>query len=109
MKFLPPALLLLFAASFFGVWLIARARTHLLFFAIAFASCGLGLLAQIGHMPADTGINAVLSAMLYVAGALVFSEGVMRRSGRTLGFLFPITAFIAINLGIAFFFYGTAT
>ncbi len=82
MKLVSPALLVLFAITFFGVWLAVRDRPYLLRLAIGFLALGVALFCQISVWSPDNGYHAILSAILYSGGALVFSDGVLRRSYR---------------------------
>ncbi|WP_379068745.1 GGDEF domain-containing protein [Mesorhizobium sp. UC22_110] len=81
MKFIPSALLLLFAASFFSVWLLDRRRRHLLLFSLAFLAVSAGTVVQFALWPSDIGLNNLACAVLYTAGPLLLAEGVLVRSG----------------------------
>ena len=105
MKFIPSALLLLFAATFFCVWLLERRRRHLLFFALAFAAVGGGTIVQFALWPPDIGYNTIVSAMLYAAGPLFLVEGVLVRSGRSMPLVLHAAWFGAIVGLLCYFYY----
>lgn len=105
MKFIPSALLLLFAATFFCVWLLERRRRHLLFFALAFAAVGFGTIVQFALWPPDIGYNTIVSAMLYTAGPLLLVEGVLARSGRSMPLGLHAAWFAAIVGVLCYFYY----
>ncbi len=47
MKFVPPLVVLLFAATMLGIWMLDTKRRHLLLFGLSFASFAFGLLVPI--------------------------------------------------------------
>ncbi len=104
MIYLPPIFFFLFSLMFFGVWRLERTRPHLGLFGCAFLLVALGTFVQVIFVPADIGQNAVLSAVLYVAGVLFFSHGVLIRSGRKLPYWFHALFMIAI-VGSTFYYY----
>lgn len=105
MIYLPPVFFFLFSLMFFGVWFLERTRPHLGLFGCAFLLVSLGTLVQVTFVPANIGQNAVLSAALYVAGVLFFSQGVLIRSGRQLPFWFHALFMITIVGGTFYYFY----
>lgn len=105
MIFVPPALLFLFSATFLAVWRLDRARYHLLLFAMAFGATGLAILVQLMQVPGDAGHNALLSALLYISGMLLFGEGVLARSGERLPRTFHLAILLGITSAIGYFFY----
>ncbi|WP_026060491.1 GGDEF domain-containing protein [Pseudaminobacter salicylatoxidans] len=105
MKFVPPALLLLFSLSFAGAWALERARRHLLFFAGAYLCIGLAALGQIAFWPRDIGYNTMISAILYCLGVLLLGEGVLRRSGHRIALPVPAVVIGLIVAGLFYFFY----
>ena len=104
MTFIPSALLLLFAASFFSVWLLDRRRRHLLLFALAFLSVCAGTVVQFALWPADLGLNSLACAVLYTAGPLFLAEGVLVRSARSMP-LAEHAAWLALMVGLLGYFY----
>lgn len=104
MKFIPSALLLLFAATFFCVWLLERRRRHLLFFSLAFAAVGSATIVQFALWPPDIGYNTIVSAMLYAAGPLLLVEGALARSSRSMPAALHAAWFAAI-VGLLCYFY----
>jgi diguanylate cyclase (GGDEF)-like protein len=105
MIFLPPVFLCLFALIFFGVWLAEQERPHLALFGSAFLLITLGLLSQVLFLPADIGLNAVVSAVFYVGGALAFSQAVFMRSGKYLSYRLCLLFFLTIIGGTIYYFY----
>ncbi|CAI2934019.1 GGDEF domain-containing protein [Aminobacter niigataensis] len=105
MKFIPSALLLLFAATFLCVWLLERRRRHLLFFSLAFAAVGSATIVQFALWPPDIGYNTIVSAMLYAAGPLLLVEGVLARSRRSMPLGLHAAWFAAIVGLLCYFYY----
>lgn len=105
MKFIPSALLLLFAATFLCVWLLERRRRHLLFFSLAFAAVGSATVVQFALWPPDIGYNTIVSAMLYTAGPLLLVEGVLVRSRRSMPLVLHAAWFAAIVGLLCYFYY----
>ncbi|MBE1206901.1 GGDEF domain-containing protein [Aminobacter carboxidus] len=84
MQFIPSALLLLFAVTFFCIWLIERQRRQLLLFALSFLAFGVATFMQFALWPSDIGYNTIMTSTLYSAGPLLLVEGVLARSGRSM-------------------------
>ena len=105
MIFLPPVFLFLFSLVFFSVWLLERERPHLALFGCAFLLISMAILLQVSTMPADIGMNAVLSAVLYVAGALCLSQAIFLRSDKHLSFWFHVLFFTSIIGGTIYYYY----
>lgn len=105
MKFVAPALLLLFSLNFLGAWTLERTRRYLLLFAIAYFCIGLAALGQITFWPRDIGFNTMTTATLYCLGVLLFGEGVLQRSGRHLALPVPLSVAGLVLAGIVYFFY----
>jgi diguanylate cyclase (GGDEF)-like protein len=104
LKFIPSALLLLFAASFFSVWLLDRRRRHLVLFSLAFLSVSAGTVVQLALWPSDIGLNSLACAVLYTAGPLFLAEGVLSRSGKRMPLL-EHAAWMALMVGLLGYFY----
>lgn len=104
MKFIPSALLLLFAASFFSVWLLERRRRHLVLFSLAFLSVSAGTVVQFALWPSDIGLNNLACAVFYTAGPLFLAEGVLTRSGKRMP-VFEHAAWMALMVGLLGYFY----
>ncbi|MDH6230919.1 diguanylate cyclase (GGDEF)-like protein [Mesorhizobium soli] len=105
MKFVAPALLLLFSLSFAGAWTLERTRRYLLLFAIAFLCFGLAAAGQIAIWPRDVGANKLITVILFCVGVLLLCEGVLQRSGRHLALPLPLFVAGLIVAGIFYFFY----
>lgn len=106
MSFIPPALLMLFALTFFGIWWWDQRLRHLLLFALSFGAVALAILAQITVVPSDAGLNTLISAALYMGGVLLFGEAVLQRSGRRMPWRVHIGALLAVLAALAYFFYA---
>ncbi|WP_144378170.1 sensor domain-containing diguanylate cyclase [Mesorhizobium amorphae] len=104
MKFIPSALLLLFAASFFSVWLLDRRRRHLVLFSLAFLSVSAGTVVQFALWPSDIGLNTLACAVLYTAGPLFLAEGVLVRSGKRM-LVVEHAAWMTLMVGLLGYFY----
>ncbi len=105
MQFIPSALLLLFAATFFCIWLLERRRQHLLLFSLAFLTISVATVAQLTLWPADIGYNTIATASLYSAGPLLLVEGVLARSGKSMPLVEHAAWFAGIVGGLAYFYY----
>ncbi|CAN7442013.1 MULTISPECIES: GGDEF domain-containing protein [Brucella] len=79
MKFVPPLLIILFAATMSGVWMLDTRRRHMLFFGLGFATFAAGLLLQVLQLL--PGLNAAVftATALYLLAGLFFCEAVMLR------------------------------
>ncbi|MGH6762739.1 MAG: GGDEF domain-containing protein [Phyllobacterium sp.] len=106
MKFVSPALLLVFSLAFLAVWLIERTKGHLLFLSGSFCLFGVAVLSQLSMLPPDIfGYNTMLSAALYTCGAMAFSEGILRRSGKSQPLWICIGSLALIIGLISYYFY----
>jgi diguanylate cyclase (GGDEF)-like protein len=100
-----PAVLAIFALSFLLIWLLDRTRLHILFFSAAFFIYSLAVTVQILIFPADAGLNSLLSALLYVTGAICLVEGLLRRASNQVSKFYYVIAVSAILAAIAYFHY----
>ncbi len=105
MKFVLPAVLLLFSLAFFTAWLSDRGRRFLVSCGTCFLLIGLAMLVQLGNFPANGGLNTMLSAAFYVGGMLVGGYGILQRSGLRLPPAFYLLSFALIVGGIWYFCY----
>lgn len=105
MLYVLPAVLILFSLAFVVVWAIDKLRRYLLWCALCFFCIGLAMLLQLTDTPADDGINTMLTATIYVIGALAGGQGILRRSGLGLPTWFCITSLVLIVGGIICFLY----
>ncbi|HEY0264227.1 MAG TPA: GGDEF domain-containing protein [Granulicella sp.] len=101
-----PAIAFLFAALFFGAWVRWRTLRYLLWLASAFLLFAVALLSQITLTPADLGLNAVGSCILYTAATLAFGEGFLRRLGLRSHVVFNGAVAVLVVAGTAYFYYG---
>lgn len=100
-----PTILLVFAASFVAMWLQDRRLRYLPFFCAACLLFCLGTLSQILGLPDGDGPNAISSAFLYAVSVLLFSDGLLRRSGQGLDWVSYLAVPALICGGIAYFYY----
>lgn len=105
MPFVPSALLALFALTFLFIWWL-ECRRSLLLFALAFGALGLAIFSQVARLPADGGLNTLLSAALYLGGVWAFGAAVLARSGRRLPWRLPATALLVVLGLLGYFYYG---
>lgn len=106
LNFVGPGILSVFAFGFILVWYFDRKRSYVWLFSLAIAAYALGAASQIFGLPADAGLNAVLSALLYAGGAVALVEGLHRRSGRSLGLARAALLIALVVVPAAYFFYG---
>ncbi|MFK0684316.1 GGDEF domain-containing protein [Ochrobactrum sp. BD67] len=109
MKFVPPLVVLLFAATMLGVWMLDTKRRHLLLFGLSFACFALGLLVPISLISNSLPVASPPAATLHFMGGWLLCEGVMLRMGRHysrlasvligLTFLVAMIYFIANDMG----------
>jgi len=100
-----PGILTLFGIVFGACWLVERRRVHLLLMAAACALVAIGATVQVVYWPRDTGLNAMISGLFYTGGVLAAAEGIVRRSGRSLGLCTHLVAVTAIMGLLWYFFY----
>lgn len=82
-----------------------RGRHYLMLFGVAFFLVFLAAFMQVYFMLADYGLNAVISAILYVSGALWFVHGILLRSGKHLSYWLHALFFMIIIGGTIYFLY----
>ncbi|APF39501.1 GGDEF domain-containing protein (plasmid) [Chelatococcus daeguensis] len=100
-----PTILLVFAASFVLAWTFDRRRRHLLVFGASCLLFCLGTLSQILQIPPGAGPNAVVSAFIYTASVLAFTEGLLARTGKRTSLAEKAAITLLIVGGIAYFYY----
>jgi diguanylate cyclase (GGDEF)-like protein len=100
-----PAIFLLFSMSFLIAWLIDRGRRHILLFSLALLLYGVAAVSQIMDIPSDTGLNAMVSAAIYVISSSLLVEGILRRIGRHYHILIHGLFFAAIVGAIYYYYY----
>lgn len=100
-----PALLLVFAAAFFGIWLALRRRRHVLCLAGACLGFALGALVQVLYLPRDAGTNALLSGALYTMATCLAGQGILYRSARPLRWASCAAFALLIMAALAYYFY----
>ncbi len=105
MKFVLPAVLLLFSMALAITWISDRERRILVWCSLGFMFIGIAMLSQLAFVPGDVGLNTLVSATLYVAGTLAGGRGILLRSDMDISWLFVAISFALIIGGIGYFFY----
>lgn len=100
-----PAVAILFAAVFLGIWSYWKRLRYLLWLAAAFFLFSLAALSQILLIPHDFGLNAVVSCILYTVSVLVFADGILMRLGLRSNYFLNLSLGGVIVGGIAYFYY----
>lgn len=100
-----PAIMLVFCTAFAGAWLIDRQRPYILGLSTACLLFALGTLTQVFGLPADKGINALLSAAWYTGAVLCASQALVLRAGVRPDWLLMIAAFVGIEIALWYFYY----
>src|SRR5690606_12932871 len=80
-KFVPPLIVLLFAATMSGVWTLDTKRRHLLFFGLSFGCFAMGLLVPISLISDSLALTSPIATALHFMGGWLLCEGVMMRMG----------------------------
>lgn len=96
MKFVPPLLILLFATTLLGVWVLDTKRKHMLLFGLSFAAFTCGLLVQIMQIFSRLDVTSLVTTSFYLSACYLFCKAVMLRLGKTFppvvgGFVSTIT------------------
>src|SRR5690606_3867591 len=89
-------------------WSVRRDRGHLLLFGLSDCAFSGAMVAQMLGFPAAEGPNALVSGLLYTAGALLLIEGCFGRIGRRPERAALLVIALGIMLGVGWFYYGDA-
>jgi len=81
-KFVPPLVVLLFAATMLGIWMLDTKRRHLLLFGLSFASFAFGLLVPISLISDSLPLTSPIATTFHFMGGWLLCEGVMIRMGK---------------------------
>lgn len=103
MGFITPALFAIFAATFGALSFKFATLRHLRSFAVAFLLCGIAIFVQISFWPANLDANSLIATALYIAGALLFAEGILIRSDRSMGLTFHAVTFVTLMAATAYY------
>jgi diguanylate cyclase (GGDEF)-like protein len=102
-----PALLFTMGAIIELLWFATRRQNpHLALIAAGFVLFAFAIAAQLAHIPSEIRANAVLSAVLYVAGAQCVALGIIARSRLKGGLLQLSMMSVLIIVGIWWYAYG---
>src|SRR5690554_6886724 len=100
-----PATLAIFGLGFVWAWLIERSRPYLLLMAGACMCFVIGALAQMFRLPADAGLNALVSNLFYTSSVLLVAEGLLRRSKKRFGITIDLGVLAVFCVLIWYFYY----
>jgi diguanylate cyclase (GGDEF)-like protein len=101
-----PTLSLLFATAFLALWGVRRDRRHLLLFGLSYLAFSGAMAVQMLDIPAAEGPNALISGLLYTAGALLLIEGCFGRIGRRPERAALLVIALGVMIGLGWFYYG---
>lgn len=80
-KFVPSLLIMLFATTMSGVWMLDTKRRHMLLFGLGFATVAAGLLLQVLQVFPSLNAAVFTATAFYLLAGLFFCEAVMVRLG----------------------------
>jgi diguanylate cyclase (GGDEF)-like protein len=100
-----PAVSSLFGAAFLCVWLRWKRFRYLPWLSLGFSVFTAASLSQILMLPRDIGMNALVSACLYLLAVLFVIKGCLMRVGLRSHYLLDLAAFVLILIGLAHYFY----
>ncbi|MBB3219208.1 diguanylate cyclase (GGDEF)-like protein [Ochrobactrum sp. RC6B] len=102
-KFVPPLIVLLFAATMSGVWTLDTKRRHLLFFGLSFGCFAMGLLVPISLISDSLALTSPIATALHFMGGWLLCEGVMMRMGMRYSRVAPRLIGLGLLAAMAFF------
>lgn len=101
-----PAVSILFSIGFVLVWIYGRRRHHyLLYISASFFTYAAAATSQILHVPADYGVNALVSGGLFMCSLILLVRGVAQRYRAPFDPAIYILQFIATLGALAYFYY----
>lgn len=100
-----PGILVVFAAGFVWAWSVDKEKVYPLLLSAACLLFAAGISLQVFHLPPEAGPNALISGAFYTLAVLVACEAILRRAGKTLGWIAQLIAFAAIMVLLWYFFY----
>lgn len=101
-----PAIAATFSLIFLGMRLYARSHAYLGLLSLAYFAFGLGAASQILLLPADPGLNTIVSALLYTLSVLALAQGILQRSGKGFSPAWQFAVALLIVLPTAYFHYS---
>ncbi|MCL7999007.1 GGDEF domain-containing protein [Brucella sp. 21LCYQ03] len=87
MSFIPPLLIMLFAITMLGVWMLDTKRRYMIFFGMSFAVFACGLLVQILSVFSRLDLTALAAAAFHLIACYLFCEAVMLRLAKHFSFV----------------------
>lgn len=100
-----PGIAALLALIFFGLWSYQRTERYLTLLGGAYLLYALGLSMQILRFPADLGINALITAVLYLIAMILLCQGVLSRHGQNTPYRIQLALSALILFGLYYFYY----
>ncbi|MFP3457991.1 hypothetical protein R0J89_17250, partial [Psychrobacter sp. SIMBA_152] len=76
-----PGIATVFSLGFACAWVYDKRLRYLRFLVASFGAFALGSAVQIGHLPDEWRLNALVSATFYALSIQLLAEGVLRRTG----------------------------
>ncbi len=100
-----PAILLVFAGCYLLLWYTERERRYILSLAVAILLFVLGSMSQMTGVPPAVGVNALVSASLYLTSVFLTCRALLARSDIDFPLILFSPIFIGVLAGIAYYFY----
>lgn len=100
-----PSVALLLAFTFFLLWRYKINDSYLLHLVSALALFAVAMFMQILHIPADYGINALMTALMYCLAMILFCQGILVRIGKNTPYKLQTFLSIVIVIGLYYFYY----
>lgn len=96
---------MLLAVVFYGLWVYQKKERYLLYIIAAFLLYAVGLLMQILKMPADFGLNALVTAFVYLSAMVFLCQGVLARHARKTPYAAQFILISFVMVGLYYFYY----
>lgn len=96
---------MLLAMVFYGLWMYQRKERYLLHIIAAFLLYAVGLLMQILKVPADYGLNALVTAFVYLSAMVFLCQGVLFRHARKMPYVAQFILISFVMIGLYYFYY----
>ena len=106
MQFVTPTLALIFGLCLLAFWRYLPGQRHLAYFGSAFLLCAGAVLVLLSDRAQALGLTLALSALLYIGGALLLSEGIMKRSGARPPRAFQVAVCTGVVVAVGVFHYA---
>ncbi|MFG1392168.1 GGDEF domain-containing protein [Xanthobacter agilis] len=100
-----PIIAFFFSALYFGVWTHRRERLYILLLSLSFFCFMLAALSQMLSIPRDSGLNAVVSAVIYTLCISLLAKGVALRFHEPRRDRLTVIVAVAVVVLSAYFYY----